>query len=92
MIGEVITNNAKVFKNVPLKIHIRENLVLRGEAVISYKDFEKINDEIEDVDAKYKNPRKSLQRFCPSAEQRDHCEEKCKILCIYTCTCRRCGL
>ena len=57
VIGEVITNNAKVFKNVPLKIPYQGELVLRGEAVISYKDFEKINEEIEDVDAKYKNPR-----------------------------------
>ena len=57
VIGEVITNNVKVFKNVPLKIPYQGELVLRGEAVISYKDFEKINDEIEDVDAKYKNPR-----------------------------------
>lgn len=56
-IGEVITNNAKVFDNVPLKIAHQGNLVLRGEAVISYSDFEKINEKIEDVDAKYKNPR-----------------------------------
>ena len=56
-VGEVITNNAKVFKNVPLKIQHKGELVLRGEAVISYSDFEKINAEIEDVDAKYKNPR-----------------------------------
>ena len=56
-VGEVITNNAKVFQNVPLKIPYKGELVLRGEAVISYSDFEKINDEIEDVDAKYKNPR-----------------------------------
>lgn len=56
-VGEVITNNAKVFKNVPLKISYKGELILRGEAVISYKDFEKINEEIEDVDAKYKNPR-----------------------------------
>jgi len=56
-VGEVITNNAKVFKNVPLKIQYKGELVLRGEAVISYSDFEKINEEIEDVDAKYKNPR-----------------------------------
>ena len=56
-VGEVITNNAKVFKNVPLKIKYKGELVLRGEAVISYSDFEKINAEIEDVDAKYKNPR-----------------------------------
>ncbi len=56
-IGEVVTNNAKVFKNVPLKIQYQGELILRGEAVISYSDFEKINEEIEDVDAKYKNPR-----------------------------------
>lgn len=56
-IGEVITNNAKTFKNLPLSISFPGELVLRGEAVISYSDFEKINDEIEDVEAKYKNPR-----------------------------------
>ena len=55
--GEVITNNAKVFQNVPLHIPYQGELVLRGEAVISYKDFEAINEKIEDVDAKYKNPR-----------------------------------
>lgn len=56
-IGEVITNNAKVFKNVPLSINYKGTLVLRGEAVIKYSDFEKMNAEIEDVDSKYKNPR-----------------------------------
>ena len=56
-IGEVITNNAKVFKNVPVQIAYQGELILRGEAVIGYKDFEKINQEIEDVDARYKNPR-----------------------------------
>ena len=56
-VGEVITNNAKVFKNVPLSIAHQGTLVLRGEAVITYSDFYKINEEIEDVDAKYKNPR-----------------------------------
>lgn len=56
-IGEVVTNNAKVFHNVPLSIPFKGELVLRGEAVISYKDFEKINEEIGDADAKYKNPR-----------------------------------
>lgn len=56
-VGEVITNNAKVFKNIPLKIQYTGELVLRGEAVISYSDFEKINAKIEDVEAKYKNPR-----------------------------------
>lgn len=56
-VGEVITNNAKVFRNIPLRIPYTGELVLRGEAVIGYKDFAKINDEIEDVDARYKNPR-----------------------------------
>ena len=56
-VGEVITNNAKVFQNVPLQIAYQGELILRGEAVISYKDFGKINESIEDVDAKYKNPR-----------------------------------
>ncbi len=56
-VGEVVTNNARVFKNVPLTIPYQGELVLRGEAVISYKDFEKINEEIGGADAKYKNPR-----------------------------------
>lgn len=56
-VGEVITNNAKVFKNVPLRIKHQGELILRGEAVITYQDFEEINSNIEDVDAKYKNPR-----------------------------------
>ena len=56
-IGEVITNNARTFVNLPLEIPFRGELVLRGEAVISYSDFERINSEIEDVEAKYKNPR-----------------------------------
>ena len=56
-VGEVITNNAKTFKNLPLRIAYQGELILRGEAVIGYQDFEQINAEIEDVDAKYKNPR-----------------------------------
>ena len=56
-IGEVITNNAKVFSNVPLRIPYQGQLILRGEAIIKYSDFARINEEIEDVDAKYKNPR-----------------------------------
>lgn len=56
-IGEVITNNAKTFKNLPLNIAYKGELVLRGEAVISYSDFEKINKEIENDEDKYKNPR-----------------------------------
>ncbi len=56
-VGEVITNNARVFENIPLKISYQGDLILRGEAVIGYSDFEKINAEIGDIDAKYKNPR-----------------------------------
>ncbi|MCC8044567.1 MAG: NAD-dependent DNA ligase LigA [Clostridiales bacterium] len=56
-IGEVITNNAKVFQNIPLRIPYQGELILRGEAVITYPDFEKINEEISDADARYKNPR-----------------------------------
>lgn len=56
-VGEVITNNAKVFKNIPLSISYPGELVIRGEAVIKYSDFERMNALIEDVSAKYKNPR-----------------------------------
>ena len=57
IVGEVITNNAKVFKNIPLKIPYKGQLVLRGEAIITYSEFERINELIGDADAKYKNPR-----------------------------------
>ena len=56
-IGDVITNNASTFVNLPLSIPFKGELVLRGEAVIRYSDFEKINAQIEDEEAKYKNPR-----------------------------------
>lgn len=56
-VGEVITNNARVFQNIPLHIPYSGELILRGEAVIGYKEFERINAQIDDVDAKYKNPR-----------------------------------
>jgi len=56
-IGEVITNNAKNFQNIPLKIEFKGELILRGEAIIKYSDFKIINDAIEDAAAKYKNPR-----------------------------------
>ncbi len=56
-IGEVITNNARTFKNLPLRISFQGKLVLRGEAVISYADFEKINREIPEEADRYKNPR-----------------------------------
>lgn len=57
VVGEVVTNNARVFRNVPLKIPFQGRLILRGEAIIRYSDFERINQSIGDVDARYKNPR-----------------------------------
>jgi len=55
-IGEVITNNAKVFKNIPINIPYKGNLIIRGEAVIKYSDFNKINEKLEGQE-QYKNPR-----------------------------------
>ena len=64
-VGEVVTNNAKVFQNLPARIPYQGELVLRGEAVIRYSDFEKINEKIEDAEAKYKNAcyKRSLRRI-----------------------------
>lgn len=56
-IGEVVTNNAKMFKNLPMQIPFKGELVLRGEAVIKYSDFNEINEKIEAIESKYKNPR-----------------------------------
>ncbi len=56
-VGEVITNNARTFQNLPVSIAYQGELVLRGEAVITYSDFEKINAEIMEEEDKYKNPR-----------------------------------
>ena len=56
-VGEVVTNNARTFTNLPLTIPYKGKLILRGEAVITYEDFKKINESIEDAEAKYKNPR-----------------------------------
>lgn len=56
-VGEVVTNNAKFFKNIPLKISYEGTLVIRGEAVIGYEDFERINAKIEDPSLQFKNPR-----------------------------------
>ena len=55
-VGEDVTNNAKVFKNIPLHIPFKEELTLRGEAVIKYSDFEKINENLP-PEEQYKNPR-----------------------------------
>lgn len=55
-VGEDITHNAKVFKNIPLKISYKDELVVRGEGIISFSDFKRINEEL-DEDESYKNPR-----------------------------------
>ena len=57
VIGEVVTENVKKFKNVPLSIPYKGRLVLRGEAVIKYSDFKKMNEELGDGSSQYKNPR-----------------------------------
>ena len=81
-IGEVITANARTFVNVPKTIPYTGQLVLRGEAVIRYSDFLKINEEIEEIDARYKNPR----NLCSgSAEQPDHGSEKRPFFCLQPC-------
>ena len=76
-VGEVITNNAKCFMNVPLTIAFKGELVLRGEAVISYPDFEEINQGIEDIQARYKNPRNlcsgSVRQLDPSVTKKRNC-------------------
>lgn len=56
-VGEVVTANAKMFKNIPVSIEHKGEVVIRGEAIIKYSDFKKINEEIEEAEAKYKNPR-----------------------------------
>ena len=56
-IGEVVTNNARTFRNIPMSIPFEGKLVVRGEAVITYSDFERMNALIEDEEARYKNPR-----------------------------------
>lgn len=57
LIGEIVTNNARVFKNLPLHIPYKGKLILRGEAIITYSDFNRINEELPETEAKYKNPR-----------------------------------
>ena len=69
IVGEVITNNARVFQNIPLTIPYKGKLVLRGEAIITYSDFERINASIAQIEARYKKSEESLQRFCAPAEQ-----------------------
>ncbi len=82
-VGEVITNNARVFRNIPLTIPFQGDLILRGEAVITYSGFEKINREIEDGEARYKNPR----NLCSgSVRQLDNriTAQRGVLLCVFT--------
>ena len=62
-IGEVVTNNARTFKNLPLNIPYKGELILRGEAVISYSDFEKINNEIEDGLIRWEEIQKEIEEL-----------------------------
>ncbi len=75
-IGEVITANAKTFINLPMSIPYKGELVIRGEAVISYSDFEKINEQIADTEQKYKNPRNlcsgSVRQLDPKITAKRH--------------------
>ncbi len=87
-IGEVITNNAKTFKNLPLTIPFKGELVLRGEAVISYSDFEKINAEIEDVDAKYKNPRNLCSGSVRQLNNEITAKRNVKVFAVYLVSAR----
>ena len=57
IIGEVVTENVKQFKNIPFTIPYKEELIVRGEAIIKYSDFKSLNDEFGDDDMQYKNPR-----------------------------------
>lgn len=75
-IGEVVTNNAKAFDNIPLTIDYKGHLVMRGEAVITYDDFNKINEELDQEDEKYKNPRNlcsgAVRQLDPNITKRRH--------------------
>lgn len=75
-IGEVITQNARMFDNVPTRISFAGDLVLRGEAIITYSEFKKINETIADADAKYKNPRNlcsgSVRQLDPKVTKSRH--------------------
>jgi len=79
-VGEVITANAEVFENVPLKIPFQGELVLRGEAVISYADFATINEAIDDEIAKYKNPRNLVSGSVRQLNTKITAERKVRLI------------
>ena len=91
IVGEVITNNARVFKNIPLKISFRGRLVLRGEAIITYSDFEKINETIGDADAKYKNPRNLCSGSVRQLNNEITAKRNVRFYAFCSGECRGCG-
>lgn len=87
-VGEVITNNAKTFLNLPLQIPFQGELVLRGEAVITYSDFEKINEEIPEAEAKYKNPRNLCSGSVRQLNNEITAKRKVRFIAFSMVTCR----
>lgn len=61
-VGTNITYMASAIRGIPAKISDKGHLVVRGEATISYADFEAINDTLEDADDRYANPRNLAMR------------------------------
>ena len=87
-VGEVITNNARTFTNLPLQIPFQGELVLRGEAVITYSDFEKINEEIPEAEAKYKNPRNLCSGSVRQLNNEITAKRKVRFLAFSLVTCK----
>ena len=87
-VGEVITNNARTFTNLPLQIPFQGELVLRGEAVITYSDFEKINEEIPETEAKYKNPRNLCSGSVRQLNNEITAKRKVRFLAFSLVTCK----
>lgn len=88
-VGEVITNNARTFTNLPLQIPFQGELVLRGEAVITYSDFEKINEEIPEAEAKYKNPRNLCSGSVRQLNNEITAKRKVRFLAFSLVTCKQ---
>lgn len=88
-VGEVITNNARMFVNLPLTIPYKGKVVLRGEALIKYKDFEKINEQITDPSEKYKNPRNLCSGSVRQLNNKITAERKVYVLIYSIIDCER---
>ena len=91
IVGEVITNNARVFKNIPLKISFKGRLVLRGEAIITYSDFERSTKPSEMHDAKYKNPRNLCSGSVRQLNNEITAKRNVRFLCFFFSECGRRG-